>query len=217
MYVIAVVIFSLLSICSVAVQSRKKTAGASQPASGATKPAGQIEEEEYAVYSALIEELYASRGGKLLVIDQDVSGCAGTGNNVEGEKARQQDLNKLTAKLAGLSAATIADFRKREMQCRYFESKFNLRTKYVLTGKPERNSIFFKQDVKKAWDNFFRKYPGASGYLNFSNIGFNEDRTQALVNTYRKCGGSCGAEQMVLLTKANGRWAVTSTHKIWEM
>ena len=217
-WVIAGLAFSLLAVSDGAGQSRKKTADPGQlAASGATRPAGQIEEEDYAVYSALTDELYASRGGTLLVIDKDVSGCAGTGNNVEGEKARQQELNKLTTKMPGLSARTIADFKKKEMQCRYFESRFSLRTKYVLIDKQERNSIFFKQNVKKAWENFFRKYPGASGYINFSNVGFNEDHTQALVNTYRKCGGSCGAEQMVLLTKANGKWAVTSTLKIWEL
>jgi hypothetical protein len=86
-----------------------------------------------------------------------------------------------------------------------------------LISKQERTQVFSQADTKKAWANFYQKYVGASGYINLSNIGFNEDRTQALVNTYRKCGEKCGAEKMVLLTKMNGKWSVAATHKIWEL
>lgn len=176
----------------------------------------KIDDEEYAVYSALVQSLYG-QGAKLLVIDNYVSGCVPVGNNAEGEKAWQQSLNSLPNKLPTLSLKTIADFKSKARQCRNLEAKLTSPAKYILLSKQERQQIFSNPDTKKAWANFHQKYAGATGYINLSNIGFNEDRTQALVNTYRKCGVRCGAEKMVLLTKANGQWSVVATHKIWEL
>jgi hypothetical protein len=192
-------------------QSKKKAAPAPPP-----KPSVALDDEEYAVYSALLQSLYAS-GAKVLVIDNFVSGCVPVGNNAEGERAWQQSLDKLPSKLPKLSAKTIADFKSKARTCRNLEAKLTLPAKYILLSQAERRAIFSKADVNKSWQSFNQKYPGANGYINVSNIGFNEDRTQALVDTFRKCGDKCGGERMVLLTKANGKWSVTATHKIWEL
>lgn len=192
-------------------QSKKK------PAPAATsKPTAALDDEEYAVYSTLIQSLYAN-GAKVLVIDNFVSGCVPVGNNAEGERAWQQSLDKLPGKLPKLSPKTIADFKSKSRTCRTIEAKFALPTKYILISQTERRAIFSKADVNKSWQNFQQKYPGANGYINVSNIGFNEDRSQALVDTFRKCGDKCGGEKMVLLTKVNGKWSVAATHKIWEL
>lgn len=198
-----------VSLSSVAFTQGKKT-------TTTLKQAAVISEEEYAVYSVLLQSLYGN-GTKLLVIDNYVSGCVPVGNNAEGEKAWQQSLDSLPNKLPTLTPKTIADFKSKARQCRNVEAKLTLPAKYLLFSKQARQQIFSNPDTKKAWASFYQKYAGATGYINLSNIGFNEDRTQALVNTYRKCGVRCGAEKMVLLTKANGQWSVVATHKIWEL
>ncbi len=192
-------------------QSKKKPAPNPAP-----KPSVALDDEEYAVYSALIQSLYAS-GAKVLVMDNFVSGCVPVGNNADGEKSWQQSLDKLPAKLPKLSPKTIADFKSKSRICRTIEAKLTLPTKYMLISQAERRAIFSKADVNKSWQSFNQKYPGANGYINLSNTGFNEDRSQALVNTFRKCGDKCGGERMVLLTKVNGKWGVAATHKIWEL
>lgn len=180
------------------------------------KQAVIIDDEAYAVYSALLQSLYAS-DAKLLVIDDYVSGCVPVGKNSEGENAWQQSLNSLPGKMPKLSPNTVADFKRQARQCRNLEAKFTLSTKYLLISKQERKQIFAKPDTKKAWELFYQKYAGASGYIDLSNIGFNEDHTQALVDTYRKCGAKCGGEKMVFLIKVNGLWSLASTYKIWEL
>ncbi len=197
------------SVFALAAPPQKKAAPPKLPAAG-------LDEEAYAVYSALIQSLYTN-GAKLLVIDNYVSGCVPVGNNAEGEKAWQQSLNGLPSKMPKLSQKTVTDFKGNARLCRSVDAKFTIPTKYILISKQERTQVFSQADTKKAWANFYQKYVGASGYINLSNIGFNEDRTQALVNTYRKCGEKCGAEKMVLLTKMNGKWSVAATHKIWEL
>lgn len=190
-------------------QSKKKTPAAALPSAA-------LDNEDYAVYAALLQTLYGS-GAKLLVLDNYTSGCVPIGNNAEGEKAWQQSLNSLPSKLPKLHPKTLADFKSKARLCRTVEAKLTLPVKYVLLSKQERKSIFATPDTKKAWANFHQKYAGATGYINVSNIGFNEERTQALVNTYRKCGVQCGAEKIALLTKVNGQWSVAATHKIWEL
>ena len=192
-------------------QSKKMPAPAAAP-----KPTAAIDDEEYAVYSALIQSLYGN-GAKMLVIDNFVSGCVPVGNNSEGERSWQQSLDKLPSKLPNLSAKTVADFKGKSRTCRTIESKLTFPTKYILISQAERRAIFSKADVNKSWQSFQQKYSGANGYINVSNIGFNEDRTQALVDTFRKCGDKCGGERMVLMTKVKGKWSVTATHKIWEL
>jgi hypothetical protein len=192
-------------------QNKKKSSPAPQ-----SKTTTALDEEEYSVYSALIQSLYTG-GAKVVVIDNFVSGCVPVGNNAEGEKSWQQSLDKLPAKLPTLSTKTIADFKSKSRVCRSIDAKLTLPTKYILLSQAERRAIFSKADVNKSWQSFQQKYPGANGYINVSNIGFNEDRTQALVDTFRKCGEKCGGEKMVVLTKVNGKWSVTATHKIWEL
>lgn len=192
-------------------QSKKKVSATPQ-----SNTIAAIDDEEYAVYSALIQSLYAN-GAKVLVIDNFVSGCVPVGNNAEGERSWQQSLDKLPSKLTKLSPQTIADFKSKSRTCRTIEAKLTLPTKYILISRQERSAIFSKAHVTKSWQSFNQKYPGANGYINFSNIGFNEDRTQALVDTFRKCGDKCGGEKMVLLAKVNGKWSVSATYKIWEL
>ncbi len=191
-------------------QSKKTVAPPTIP-----KQPAALDAEDYAVYSVLLQSLYGN-GAKLLVLDNYVSACVPVGNNTEGEKAWQQSLSSLPGKMPKLSPKTVADFKRKTRQCRNVEANFTLPAKYILLSKQERKQVFSTSDTKKAWANFYQKYAGASGYINLSNIGFNEDRTQALVDTYRKCGTQCGAEKMVLLTKVNGSWNVAATHKIWE-
>jgi hypothetical protein len=206
-----VLTIGILSCLIVSTLSQSKKKPAPPP-----KPTAALDDEEYAVYSALIQTVYAS-GAKVLVIDNFVSGCIPVGNNAEGERSWQQSLDKLPAKLSKLSAKTIADFKSKSRTCRTIEAKLTLPTKYNLISQADRRAIFSKADVNKSWQSFNQKYPGANGYINVSNIGFNEDHSQALVDTFRKCGDKCGDERMVLLTKVNGKWSVAATHKIWEL
>ncbi|MCK4539402.1 MAG: hypothetical protein KAV42_11450 [Candidatus Krumholzibacteria bacterium] len=65
--------------------------------------------------------------------------------------------------------------------------------------------------IEPDWDNFDRAFPDAQGYLTFSRIGFNPDRTQALVifsNAYR-CSGTRmkpAKRKIVYFKKRNDAW-----------
>ena len=204
--VIIGIVFLVSSIAF--TQSKKK------PPLPKTFPAhsSTMDDEEYAVYSAALKELY---GGNPTALENQVSGCTGVGNNKEGEASWQKSLDGLSGKLKKLSPKTIADFKSKSQLCRALEAKFNSSVKLI--SKQERRAIFSGKDMRKSWAAFNKKFPGANGYVIVSNVGFNEDRTQALVDISNKCGDKCGAEQFILLSKTNGSWAVIGMHLLWKL
>jgi hypothetical protein len=59
------------------------------------------------------------------------------------------------------------------------------------------------------WSDFFARYPGAKGVLNFSEVSFKPDGRQALVYAVRVCGEGCVYGGIYLLEKTNGQWRVS--------
>jgi hypothetical protein len=212
-------LFSCITLMLLMTLLALSSADAQHKGKGVTAASGSypVSDEEYAIYSALMESLYAGRGHKSLVIEKEIAGCTGTGNNPEGEKARQQNLSRLPEKLKGLSASTVSSFRTRERHCAQLEGKLVIRANYQLISKQQRIGIFSQKDPAKSWVNFYKKFPGSIGYINVSGIGFNEDQSQALIETFMKCGSGCGSNHFALLLKKDGQWSVTSTYKVWEM
>ena len=204
-----VIISIVLSLGSVSfTQSKKK------PSSPKLSPASSLptNDEDYAVYSAALKELF---GGNPIALENQVSGCTGVGNNKEGEASWQKSLDGLSGKLKKLSPKTIADFKSKSQLCRTLEAKFNPSVKLI--SKQERRAIFSGKDMRKSWAAFNKKFPGTNGYVIVSNVGFNEDRTQALVDISNKCGDKCGAEQFVLLLKVGGIWTVSGMNIVWQL
>ena len=204
-----VIIGIVFLISSIAFTQTKKKSPLPKPSA---VPSSPIDDEDYSVYSAVLKELY---GGKSIALENQVSGCTGIGNNKEGEASWQKSLDGLSGKLKKLSPKTIADFKGKSNLCRMLDAKFNPSIKLI--SKQERRTIFSGKDMRKAWAAFNKKFPGANGYVIVSNVGFNEDRTQALVDISNKCGDKCGAEQFVLLTKINGSWSVIGMNVVWEL
>jgi len=62
-------------------------------------------------------------------------------------------------------------------------------------------------NVGDGWEGFRHHFPDSAGYLILSGVGFNADRTIALVYEEHRCGGLCGAARYYILQKRNGRWA----------
>ena len=130
----------ILSICSTPFAQAKK-----KPASPKifVPPSLPIDDEDYAVYSAVLKELY---NAKSIALENQVSGCTGIGNNKEGEASWQKSLDALPGKLKKLSPKTIADFKGKSNVCRTLEAKFNSSVKLI--SKQERRAIFSGKDMK---------------------------------------------------------------------
>jgi hypothetical protein len=53
-----------------------------------------------------------------------------------------------------------------------------------------------------------RKYAGAWGVMNISKVGFNNRRTEALVQVHEMCGEDCRVHETLFLKRTKGRWRV---------
>ena len=64
---------------------------------------------------------------------------------------------------------------------------------------------FFSNGVG-GWKSFYEKYPDSGGYMELSAVGFNADKTVAVVYTAHFCGGLCGGGGFEVLEKKDGKW-----------
>lgn len=182
--------------------ARARSADGAPPRPNGPVQPGEIEDEEYAVYSALIKYMSEDAGTKrLLVIEEQTSPWVGFPEDDPDKFYRE-----LKESAPALSAEVIDDFRARNKGEHTLARRFDIGREYVLVGEKELNKIF--KEAGGGWKAFYKKYPGAGGYLVLSRVGFNADRTQALVYQGHSCGGLCGAGSHMLLNKKNGAWVV---------
>jgi hypothetical protein len=56
------------------------------------------------------------------------------------------------------------------------------------------------------WDGFYKRYLDSGGFIIVSPVGFNPDKTQAIVYSGSSCGSLCGRWSFHLLEKVAGKW-----------
>jgi hypothetical protein len=189
---------------------------ASPPASAANSIPVQInlETERHAVYSAVIRDMYAEDGTKLLVVSREAV-CVPASGDEEVEELPDRMGAFAIKELRELKQDTIDDFRVTAKQCRSLSEQLDIPVKYVFVTEKEIERLFEKGGLGQAWEHFYSRYPNSSGIIGFSNVGFDREMNQALVATSRSCGSLCGAGHYVLLTKDNGVWKVHSKTMTW--
>jgi hypothetical protein len=159
------------------------------------------EVEKYAVYSALIKDMYVDGHAKLLVIVD--------GNHYPGllEGATFDEIPETKRE-------AFNDFRAKAKDSLSLNKSFDIPIGYVIVSDKEIDSLFSKYGIS-GWDRFYAKYPHSSGIIGFSNVGFNSEMSQAVVYTSRGCGGLCGEGNIVILKKEQGVWKVESKEMLW--
>jgi hypothetical protein len=150
-------------------------------------------EDAYQVYSLLLphEESYGFAKGKL-VIQQDTA------------KTHEVQTSCLTIEAANKFKDAISDFDRLENKSWLLQRRFEIAKPYILVSSDTVRQVF--RQLPGGWDNFYKRYPDSGGYLTLSPVGFNKDKTQAIVHTGSSCGGLCGRWGFHLLEKVQGKW-----------
>lgn len=177
------------------------------------------ESERYGVLSALIREMYVDDGVKLLVIEHQgrcpTLAQAGEVPDAKVQEMRHQMEEYAFKGLQELKGETIDDFHAKAEECHPLISQLDIPVRYLLVTDENLEPLFPKGELDRGWTRFYAKYPGSSGIISFSNIGFDLEMKQALVSTGRGCGGLCGAGYFVLLAKDKGVWKVQTKINTW--
>src|SRR5262249_22310511 len=165
------------------------------------------QQEEYAVYSTVINENSPHERFKLLVI-QDRTGMHG-----ESDEHLINVCQSLTRRMPSLEKETLADFQAKSKRPYPLRPTLELKVPYKLISEKELGEFFGKEYIK--WDSFYEKYPQSQGVMELSRVGFNRNRTQALVYRGNQSDGLAGAGGFVLLTKENGLWTIKEWAGWW--
>lgn len=185
-------------------QSESKTA-ASQP-----DVLQNTDAEDYAVYAAILNQYFAEEKIRLLVIKKFTEGY----NTDEPEK--RENLSQRNFSLKGVEQATIDDYVAKNQNQHYqlLDELLNLKGKHAFVTDAELNEIFAK-DCNKGWGTFYKKYPNSQGQTTLSKVGFNQERTQALVYVGTQSHCLAGAGHFIILAKEGGAWKVIRANMVW--
>jgi hypothetical protein len=145
--------------------------------------------DEYAVYSDLISSRYAKDGVSLIVVEDHTSG--------ESDGIWE---------LHGIDGELLKDYQAKNKAAYGLERRFSLKTSYELISEGE--AIDTLSDYEGDWDTFYEIYPDSQGILILSRVGFDKNKTQALVYACNQAGPAAIEGIYCLLARNGNAWAV---------
>jgi hypothetical protein len=167
--------------------------------------------DEYAVLNALLAQTISGPDHKTFVIKEHtaIGGPAG-------------DLHAY----AFLSEGAYSDFRAKNEQSYILAARLTGIPAWTLLSKEEEDKLFpfaniasitaeTEKQIEDSWKEFYRTYPAAHGIFTFSRVGFNPDRSQAVV--YMKYDGDVMNHhgEYFLLVHKGGSWELQTKKTIW--
>lgn len=159
--------------------------------------------DEYAVYSAAIEELRGGNKGATVIINHAADAVSNMREYVgrcepfvpEGEKS------------------LLDSFRESNRHPLELTRSFTLAGDYFL--QPEGDLQAVPPD-RMRMDGVRAKYPDAYGVVSLSRVGFDAEMTKAVVYVSQvACGLGCGEGVCMLLVKEDCRWKVKDKRLSW--
>jgi hypothetical protein len=163
--------------------------------------------DEYAVYAALFAEKGYDKEGAQLVLENGT-----VVNDTFSGHMDQTSIEKLF-RMPPMKDA-IDDFIKKNRKSSALTDQFKLKATIVLITNSDVKRMFH-DSIEGGWDLFHTKYPNAISIHTLSRVGFNKDKTAALVYYTYSCGGLCGQGQYVLLGKHDGQWKIEKESMTW--
>lgn len=173
----------------------------------------EISKAEYEIYSAVIEEMYATRSNTKLLIIKDHT--VTDSHELKENHWYRKQLAEILSSLLPETINSYVEENKRESQ---LKSAFNLKISHTLIKKSEIGEIFKRgtsMGEMGEWDEFRKRFPDARNVIGISHIGFSFERNQALVYLEEWCGSLCGTGNYFLLSKEQGKWKVIKRHSPW--
>ena len=168
----------------------------------------QLTDDESAVYTALFQDIFeSSKHQEIILIDSTSIGVPPglvTKVSVEGEQTARF--------LSRISPDTKQDWTDRNKEHTRLPSPCHLAPECVVFEVADIAPLV-KND--RAWRGFMKKHPNSPGIVVVSRIGFNRDRTEAIVYIGRACGTICGEGEYARLVKLNNSWTVEDHTVVW--
>lgn len=173
---------------------------ASMLAQQSESPEPYTEDEAYRVYEAMLPH---DSSTDVLVIQQRTHGPVSQNTPVPlGPEGC------LTPEAASEFKDAITDYDRLNHKQWLLQKKFALSRPYELMDPRTMDTMFRQKD---GWDQFARRFPNSDGIYDLSAVGFNQDKTRAIVYFGKGCGWLCGSWDFHLLRKISGEWKDSTT------
>lgn len=158
---------------------------------------------EGAVQAALLDSLFTVDTTRQIVVgDSTVSG---------GTHYVDEDYRSALTRLGLLPDGLQADFEARRPVRRAVDS-LPTRVPMRRFGEGDEHRQYNEgRDLRAYWSAFYGRFPGSSGRVQLSRVGFSRDGATALVLVEYACGALCGGTIYAVLARTPGRWRVVRT------
>jgi hypothetical protein len=168
-----------------------------------SNPDAGVSDEEYEIYSSLIKQFYVEPKTRQVIIEERTFRYDFGVDNDEPwrEKSKKKGVS--------IDESAADDYEaKNSSKWLLNKNSFKLPVKASLITDNDLKAIFHGSWGDLEWINYYRRFPESRGFVMFSRVGFNTERTQALVYVGSRCGPHCGDIHFLLLEKAEGTWTI---------
>ena len=170
--------------------------------------ADQLTDEEYNIYSIVINKLYFS--DKVVISQSTITYLE--------LFYKSEFYNELTTNHQNFDTSLVQTHLDLNSNSIHFGAQFQDETiEIILISNDELNYIFTNQnnDVYEGWLTFYDCYPYSNGIINFSRIAINDEKTQAIFEIGHQSAGLSGYGSIIFLEKANNIWTIKEIINTW--
>ena len=96
----------------------------------------------------------------------------------------------------------IADYVKLNEREWLLQPRLSFASPYQFLGARKFDALM----SQGGWVEYYRQYPESGGLIEFSAVGFNIDKTIAVVYMGHSCGMLCGGGTFHVLERMDGKW-----------
>jgi hypothetical protein len=147
-------------------------------------------QEAYDVYSAILPSEWPLRlaHAKTLIIQTETKGFEMC---LRPEKEWEEKIGPAISEYVRLNAKPSL-----------LEQRMNIEVSYQLIKADELKSLI----QRAGWEGFYQQYKHSGGWIELSAVGFNNDKTVAVVYMGHHCGPLCGGGGFHVLERKAGKW-----------
>jgi hypothetical protein len=148
------------------------------------------DQEAYEVYSAIIPLEWPLRDAhaKTLIIQNETKGYEMC---LRPEKEWQEKIGP-----------AISNYVRSNAKPSLLQQRIKVGVPYRLIMADELRSTI----QTAGWEGFYQRYPDSGGWMELSAVGFNVNKTVAVVYMGHHCGPLCGGGGFHVLEKKDGKW-----------
>lgn len=166
----------------------------------------QIPDQNYDIYSLVINELYSS---EKIVIGQATT----TGSYIDYESHHYDYLIENYPDFDTTLVQIHEDLNETLVN---FGEHFHSDTKeIILISHDELLYIFDYKDFTADWEEFYNDYENSNGVIYFSRIAFNADKTQAMFEIGHVYDFLGAEGSIIFLKKQNETWTIIGVIPTW--